>query len=215
MAHFSEDPGLVDAYNLGQDVHSATAAAVNGVNIEDVTSDMRRRAKAVNFGIIYGISGFGLANNIGVSPRQANEFIERYFETYPYVKQYMTKCVDIAREKGYATTLLGRIRKIPELKSSNKNIVGFGERAAMNMPLQGTAADIIKVAMLKVSDALKVRNLKAKLILQVHDELIIDTPKDEVVIVKEILTECMSNAVQLKVPLVADVGVGYSWYEAK
>ncbi|MBR7159660.1 MAG: DNA polymerase I [Clostridia bacterium] len=215
LAHFSQDQGLVDAYNQGDDVHSATAAAVNGVDISQVTPDMRRRAKAVNFGIIYGISGFGLANNIGVSPKQANEFIEKYFDTYKKVKQYMTDCVEIAKEKGYATTLLGRIRKIPELKSTNKNIQSFGERAAMNMPLQGTAADIIKVAMLKVSRALKDNNLSAKLILQVHDELIVDAPVGEVDIVKQILSDCMSNAVNLIVPLVADVGVGDSWYEAK
>ncbi len=215
LAAFSGDEILVNAYRNGEDIHATTAAAVYGVDIADVTSDMRRSAKAVNFGIIYGISDYGLATELGIYPKHAKYFIERYFDTYPSVKEYMDKNVDNARDTGRSVTMLGRIRKIPEISSSNYNIRSFGERAAMNMPLQGSAADIIKVSMINVYNGIKEAGLQAKLILQVHDELIIDAPVDEVEKVKEILKKGMEDAVSLKVPLVADVGVGENWFIAK
>lgn len=215
LAAFSEDEKLVLAYRSGEDIHSATASAVFGVDIEEVTKEMRSHAKAVNFGIIYGISDYGLSVELKISPKHAKAFIERYFETYPKVKSYMQENVDKAKQKGYAETYFGRIRAIPELKASNFNVRSFGERAAMNMPLQGTAADLIKIAMLAVYSRLKEEKLKAKLILQVHDELIIDSPKDEVERVKLILKEEMEKAVDLIIPLVAEVGEGKDWFEAK
>lgn len=215
LAAFSGDSRLVSAYNKGEDIHKETASAVYGVDIDEVTPDMRRSAKAVNFGIIYGMSDYGLATELGIFPKHARYFIERYFDTYASVKAYMDENKKIAKETGRATTMLGRIRAIPELASSNFNVRGFGERAAMNMPLQGSAADIIKISMIKVQKALKDRGLGAKLILQVHDELIVDTPIDEVEIVKKLLKENMEQAVSLAVPLTAEVGVGKNWYEAK
>ena len=215
LAAFSLDDKLVSAYKSGEDIHSATASAVYGVDINDVTQDMRRSAKAVNFGIIYGISDYGLATELGIYPKHAKYFIERYFETYPSVKTYMEKNVEDAKSTGKSVTLLGRVRKIPELLSSNYNIRSFGERAAMNMPLQGSAADIIKLSMLRVFDELKKAGLKAKLILQVHDELIIDSPLNEVEKVKEILKKGMEEAVSLEIPLVADIGEGENWFIAK
>ena len=215
LAAFSEDEVLVDAYLHDKDIHSTTASAVYGVDISEVTADMRRSAKAVNFGIIYGISDYGLATELGVYPKHAKYFIERYFETYPSVREYMEKNVEIAKSTGKATTMLGRERKIPELTSSNYNVRSFGERAAMNMPLQGSAADLIKLAMLKVYDKLKESGLRAKLILQVHDELSVDTPYEEVEQVKEILKSCMEGVANLKVPLLVDVGEGENWFLAK
>lgn len=215
LAHFSEDPILLGAYREGKDIHSSTAAAVFNVSEGEVTSGMRRSAKAVNFGIIYGISDFGLAENLKISVPEAKKFIAKYFETYPSVKKYMEYNVEFARENGYAVTMLGRKRKIPELKSGNYNLRSFGERVAMNMPLQGTAADIIKIAMINVYNALKKGGYKAKLILQVHDELLIDTPENEVENVKILLKREMENAVNLRVPLVAEVGCGKDWYDVK
>lgn len=215
LAAFSGDERLVRAYKAGEDIHKETASAVYGVDIDEVTSDMRRSAKAVNFGIIYGMSDYGLATELGIFPKHARYFIERYFDTYKSVKSYMDENKKIAKESGRATTMLGRIRAIPELSSSNYNVRGFGERAAMNMPLQGSAADIIKLSMIKVFDAIKEENLKARLILQVHDELIIDCPTEEVEKVKKLLKKNMEEAITLVVPLIADVGVGKNWYEAK
>ena len=215
LAAFSGDERLVNAYKAGEDIHRETASAVYGVDIDEVTADMRRSAKAVNFGIIYGMSDYGLATELGIFPKHARYFIERYFDTYKSVKAYMDENKRIAKDTGRATTMLGRIRAIPELSSSNFNVRGFGERAAMNMPLQGSAADIIKISMIKVFEALKNAGLKARLILQVHDELIIDCPMDEVQAVKELLKKNMEEAVSLAVPLVAEVGVGKNWYEAK
>jgi DNA polymerase-1 len=176
---------------------------------------MRRAAKAVNFGIIYGISPFGLARNTGLTTQKAKDFIARYFLTYPGVLEYMDSNVEYAKKNGYIRSLSGRIRFFPELKSPNHNIRSFGERAALNMPLQGSAADIIKIAMLKVSRALKDGGYKAKLILQVHDELVIDTPLDEAEAVKKLLVENMESAAALKVPLVAEAKSGYDWYSVK
>lgn len=215
LAYFSKCEELVQAYCEGKDIHATTASQVFGVPIQEVTGEMRREAKAVNFGIIYGISAFGLASDLGVSTKKAKEYIERYFVNYPEVKIYMNGNVEKAKKDGYVETLLGRRRVINELRSSNFNVRGFGERAAMNMPLQGSSADIIKIAMLHVAEKLKKGGYKAKLVLQVHDELIIDCPENEESEVKKILQEEMENAVSLRVPLTVDVGVGKTWYETK
>ena len=176
---------------------------------------MRSAAKAVNFGIVYGISDFGLARNIGVSRREAADFIDRYFARYPGVKRYMEKAVADGKALGYSVTLFGRRRPLPELSSSNFNTRSFGERAAMNTPVQGTAADIIKIAMVRVREQLLSRGLAAKLILQVHDELIVEAPVEEAEQAASLLKACMENAAQLSVPLTVDVNAGRSWYEAK
>ena len=215
MAHFSGDHAMVDAFQRGQDIHARTAAEVYGVPIEQVTREMRSSSKAVNFGLVYGISEFGLARNIGVSRREAGDFIARYFERYPGVKRFMDEAVKKGYENGYAVTLMGRRRQLPELKMSNANMRAFGERAAMNTPVQGTAADIIKLAMVRVHDELKKQGLRAQLILQVHDELLIEAPKEEAEQVAGILKQCMEQVYHLSVPLVADVKTGESWYETK
>ena len=215
MAHFSGDHAMVDAFRKGQDIHTRTAAEVYGVPMEQVTREMRSSAKAVNFGLVYGISEFGLARNIGVSRYQAADFIARYFQRYPGVKKYMEEAVKKGYEQGYAVTMMGRRRQLPELKAGNANTRNFGERAAMNTPVQGTAADIIKLAMVRVHDRLKKEGLKARLILQVHDELLIEAPKEEEETVTRILRECMEQVFSLSVPLVAEVKTGESWYDTK
>lgn len=215
LAHYSEDPVLVNAYIKGEDIHALTASKIHDVSIDEVTKSMRRSAKAVNFGIIYGISAFGLSKNIGVRPYEAKEFVEKYFATYPNVKDYMDGNAIFAEKNGYIRTLCGRVRYFPEFHSSNRNIREFGKRAAMNMPLQGSAADIMKIAMIKVYNALKASGSKAKIILQVHDELVIDCPKDEVAKVKQLLVENMQTAVSLKVPLIADAKEGENWYSVE
>ena len=215
LAHFSGCKELIDAYKEEKDVHATTAAQVFGVSFEEVTSKMRREAKAVNFGIIYGISDFGLARNLNISTAKAKAYIEKYFETYSSIKDYMNKNVEFAKANGYVSTLTGRKRVIPEIKSPNYNIRQFGERAAMNMPLQGSSADIIKIAMVNVDKALKEEGLKAKLILQVHDELVLEAPEEEAERAAAILKDKMENAVSLKVPLTVEVHTGKNWYEAK
>ncbi|MFI3163626.1 MAG: DNA polymerase I [Bacillota bacterium] len=214
LAHFSGDETLVKAFNEGQDIHRATAAKVMGVPFEDVSADERRTAKAVNFGIIYGISAYGLAKQLGIFAKEATQFINAYFEQYSKVQDYMHQNVENAKQKGYAETYIGRKRAIREINSSNYNVRSFGERAAMNMPLQGSAADIIKIAMIRVSKSLKEAGLQAKLILQVHDELIIDTPPHEVEAVKAILKKDMENF-DFAVPLDIGMAVGKDWSEAK
>ncbi|MBQ3108313.1 MAG: DNA polymerase I [Clostridia bacterium] len=215
LAHMSGDEGMIRAFNSGADIHASTAAEVFGVPLSEVTKEQRSAAKAVNFGIVYGISDYGLAQNLGISRAQASEYIKKYFERYPGVQAYLKESVASAKRDGYAKTLLGRRRELPELKSGNFNTRSFGERVAMNMPLQGTAADIIKLAMIRVHDALEREGLKAKLILQIHDELILDTHEAEVEQVKELLRREMENVMQLRVPLSADVNVGRSWYDTK
>ena len=215
LAHFSGCKELIEAYRTGMDIHALTASQVFGIPIDQVQPAQRREAKAVNFGIIYGISDFGLATNLNISTKQAGEYIRKYFDTYSDVKKYMDSNVRFARENGYVTTLLGRKRVIPEIKSSNYNIRSFGERAAMNMPLQGSSADIIKIAMINIFNRLKKEGFRSKLILQVHDELVIDALKEEKDAVSQILKFEMENAVQLSVPLVAEVHSGNNWYEAK
>lgn len=215
LAHFSSCESLIRAYRNGEDIHALTASQVFGVPLGDVTAEMRRSAKAVNFGIIYGISDFGLAKQLKISPKKAGEYIGRYFDTYTSVKEYMDGNVEFARKNGFVQTLLGRKRRIPEINSPNYNLRSFGERAAMNMPLQGTAADIIKIAMLGVAGKIREKGLKSKLILQVHDELLVDTHPDEVEIVKKILVEEMEGAVSLSVPLTVETECGERWYDAK
>lgn len=215
LAHFSGCKELIEAYNSGTDIHSVTAAQVFGVPVEEVTAKMRREAKAVNFGIIYGLSDFGLSRNLNIPLATAKEYIEKYFATYSAVKDFMNSNVAFAKEHGYVSTLTGRKRIIPEIKSANYNIRQFGERAAMNMPLQGSSADIIKIAMNNVYKALKKQGLKTKLILQVHDELVLDAPEEEVEKAAGILKYEMENAVKLKVPLTVEVHTGKNWYDAK
>ncbi len=211
LAHFSEDPFFVEAFNEGYDIHAQTASQVFGVTKENVTSEMRRIAKVVNFGIIYGISGFGLSQDLKISSREANAFIENFYSQHPKVKEYMQLAVDSARATGRVSTILGRTRKMLDINSSNFMVKKAAERAAQNMPLQGSAADIIKLAMLKVYQALKDGGYKAKLIMQVHDELIIDCPLSEKEAVEQLVKECMNTAIQLKVPLVCDVVASYRW----
>ncbi len=215
LAHFSKSEELIKAYNEGKDIHSITASQVFSVPLEKVTSDMRRKAKAVNFGIIYGISEYGLSKNIKCSVKEASEYIKKYFESYPKVKEYMQQNVEFARENGYVSTLLNRRRYIREINSPNYNLRSFGERASMNMPLQGSSADIIKIAMVKVYNRLKKECPDAKLILQVHDELIIDAKEIDAEKASKILKEEMENAVTLSVPLTVECKVGKSWYDAK
>ncbi len=215
LAHYSNCKPLVEAFNEGVDIHALTAAQVFHVEIDNVTSDQRRTAKAVNFGIIYGISEYGLAKNLHIPTKVAGDYIKLYFERYPEVKEFMNKNVAFAREKGYVCTGFNRRRVIPEINSSNYNVRSFGERAAMNMPLQGAAADIIKIAMINVYNALKNELPTAKLILQVHDELILDVERDDVLKAREILTREMEGAVKLSVPLTVSVSSGKNWYEAK
>ncbi len=215
LASFSNCETLIEAFNNGKDIHAQTASKVFNVPLDTVTSQMRSKAKAVNFGIIYGISEYGLAKNIKTSAVEARNYISSYFKEYPEVKSYMDSNVAFAKEHGYAVTILNRKRKIRELLSTNYNMRQFGERVAMNMPLQGSAADVIKLAMLGVSKRLKKENLKSKLILQIHDELIIDTLISEKEQVEKLLIEEMENAVNLAVKLSVSVGSGKTWFDAK
>ena len=215
LAHISGDEGMIAAFNSGKDIHRTTASEVFRVPFEEVTNEQRSAAKAVNFGIVYGISDFGLARNLDIPVKRAGEYIKLYFDRYPGVKSYLEKSVEDAKHLGYAITMFERRRALPELKSSNYNTRSFGERVAMNMPIQGAAADIIKLAMVEVNDALQKRGLKTKLILQVHDELIFDVPKAEEDEVVALVHESMEQVAKLSVPLDADVKVGHSWYETK
>ncbi len=215
MASISKDQALIDAFNSSKDIHAITASQVFDVPLEEVDSDLRRRAKAVNFGIIYGISSFGLGEDLGISRSQAKEYIDKYFETYENVKIYLDECVSQAKKTGSVRTLFDRVRPIPEIGSSNFMTRSFGERVAMNSPIQGTAADIIKIAMIKVSRELEEKNLNSRLILQIHDELLIESALDEVDVVKELLKRNMEEAVSLAVKLIVDLHTGESLYDAK
>ena len=214
LAHISGDETMKEAFLSGEDFHTVTASNVFGVPLGEVTPILRSRAKAVNFGIVYGISAFSLAQDIGVYPNEAKAYIDAYLEKYHGVRDYMKQIVETAKAQGYVSTIYGRRRYLPELKSSNFNMRSFGERVALNMPVQGTAADIIKLAMVHVHRRLKAEGLKARLILQVHDELIVECPGDEAEQVRRILTEEMENAARLSVPLLADAHIGHSWAEA-
>lgn len=215
LAHISGDDSFIAAFNSGEDIHARTAAEVFHVPLQNVTAEQRSAAKAVNFGIVYGISDFGLAKNLSISVPTAAGYIRRYFERYPKVQAYLKESVARAKERGYAETLFGRKRPLPELAASNYNVRQFGERVAMNMPIQGTAADIIKIAMVRVDRALKDGGLKAKLVLQIHDELIVDTPREEAEQVKRLMQQTMEGVADLSVRLVADAKCGESWYETK
>lgn len=214
LAHMSGDETLIRAYQEGQDIHRITASEVFHIPYDEVTSRDRSNAKAVNFGIIYGMSGFGLSQDLNITKKEADEYIKKYFARFPKIKDFMDELVAFGKEKGYVETLFRRNRPIPELKSSNFMQRSFGERIAMNSPIQGTAADIIKIAMNRVNETLKEKKLKSQLILQIHDELLIETHKDEVETVRKILEEEMTNAAQLLVPLDVDVEEGNNWYEA-
>ena len=215
LAHISNDEHMIEAFNNNEDIHKQAAASVFKVPINEVSKEQRTHAKAVNFGIVYGISDFGLGEQIGVSRKKAKEYIDQYLEKYSGIKQFMSDIVEEAKEKGYVETLFKRRRYIPELKSKNFNIRQFGARAAMNTPIQGTAADIMKIAMIDVFNKLKERKLSSKLILQIHDELLIETKEEEKEEVKNILKTSMENAIKLKVPLRADVSEAYNWYDLK
>ena len=215
LAHISEDEAMVEAFNNNEDIHKQAASRVFGVPMDEVTKELRSRAKAVNFGIVYGISDFGLAEQIGASRKEAKNYIEQYLEKYNGIKNFMTQIIDDTKEKGYVETIYHRRRYVPELNAKNYMVRKFGERVAMNTPIQGTAADIMKVAMINVYKELKKRKLNSKIILQIHDELLIETDKTELEEVTELLVRNMEDVIKLKVPLKADVSVAENWYEAK
>ncbi|EAD4935975.1 DNA polymerase I, partial [Listeria monocytogenes] len=215
LAHISEDENLIYAFKHDYDIHTKTAMDVFHVEQDEVDSLMRRQAKAVNFGIVYGISDYGLSQNLGITRKEAKDFIDRYFVSYPAVKEYMQDIVRFAKEKGYVETILHRRRYIPEIVSRNFNVRGFAERTAMNTPIQGSAADIIKKAMILMSERLVSEKLEAKLLLQVHDELIFEAPEAEIAKLEEIVPDVMENAVELSVPLKVDSAFGDTWYDAK
>ncbi len=215
LAHISGDEGLKEAFVKELDVHTKTAMDVFGVTADQVDANMRRQAKAVNFGIVYGISDYGLSQNLNITRREAAEFIEQYFQAFPGVRRYMDTVVEQARQDGYVTTLQGRRRYLADIKASNFNLRSFAERTAMNTPIQGTAADIIKLAMLRMNEAIVQRGLKSRMLLQVHDELVFEVPEDELAIMEKLVPDTMASAMKLDVPLVADVSVGTNWYEAK
>jgi DNA polymerase-1 len=215
LAHISNDSTMIDAFNNDIDIHKVTASQVFGVPLEEVTSSMRSKAKAVNFGIVYGISEFGLAKNISVTRKEASEYIQNYLDKYHGIREFMVNIVKEAKENGFVSTMFGRKRYIPELKQKNKNIIQFGERIAMNTPIQGSAADIIKLAMNKIYRLMKDKNLKSRLVMQVHDELIIEAVPEELDVIKEIMYDAMENVCKLNVHLDIDLNIGKNWYEAK
>ena len=215
LAHMAGEKTMINAFKNDIDIHTQTACDVFGIKAEDVTKEMRRRAKTVNFGIVYGISDFGLSEQLGISRREAHSFIESYYKSYPGIKSYMDSVVASCEEKGYVSTLCGRRREIPEIKDKNRNVREFGKRAAMNAPIQGSAADLIKIAMINISGKLKEGGYRSKMILQVHDELIFDVPGDELEAVKKIVTDEMTTAMTLDVPLTVECYAGNNWFEAK
>ena len=214
MAHFSQDEHMLAAFRSGQDIHAATAAKIYGLPIEEVSKDQRRKAKTANFGIIYGISAFGLSQQLGCSRTEAKQLIDDYFAAFPRVISYIESQKEQARVRGYAETLFGRKRYLPDINSHNATVRAFAERNAVNAPIQGTAADIIKMAMVSIHRRLKEEGLRAQMIMQVHDELNFNVPKDEVERVREIVVSEMQNAVHLSIPLIAECGVGGNWLEA-
>ena len=215
LAHISNDEHMIQAFKNGEDIHKQAASKVFNIPIDEVTKEQRNSAKAVNFGIVYGISDFGLGEQLHISRKQAKQYIDQYLELYSGIKQFMTNIVEEAKEKGYVETEFKRRRYIPELKSNNYMVRQFGQRAAMNTPIQGTAADIMKIAMINVLKEIKLRNLKSKIVLQVHDEMMIEAPIEEAEEIKEILKNKMENATQLKVPLIAEISEATNWYDCK
>ena len=215
LAHAANDRNMLEAFRENKDIHRQTASQVFHMPEEMVTPLMRSCAKAVNFGIVYGIGAFSLAKDIGVTRREAESYINAYLDYYSGVRHYMEQVVEQAKEQGYVETIFGRRRYLPELSSSNFNLRSFGQRVARNMPIQGAAADIIKIAMVQVENRLELEGLKARLILQVHDELIVEAPEAEAEQVAKLLTEEMESAVSLAVPMVAESQIGKTWYDAK
>ena len=215
LAHMADEPGLIEAFNKEIDVHTATAMNIFDVSEEEVTSLMRRQAKTVNFGIVYGISDFGLSEQLGVPVAEAREFITKYYQRYPRIRSYMQELVAFCEKNGYVETLCGRRREIPEIRDKNRMVREFGKRAAMNAPVQGSAADLIKIAMIRIDEAMKKAGVRSRMILQVHDELIFEVPEDEIETMKAIITDGMEHAMELKVPLSAECSIGKTWYEAK
>ena len=214
MAHLSEDPNMIEAFVEGHDIHTATAAKIYKVSIDEVTSDMRRKAKTANFGIIYGISPFGLSQRLEIPRKEAKEIIDGYFRSYPKVKEYMDRVVEKAREEGFVATIFGRRRYLNDIASHNAVARGLAERNAVNAPIQGSAADIMKIAMIDVHRRFAAEGIRSRVILQVHDELVVDMLREEQEQVVRIVTESMESAARLKVRLVADAGVGRNWLEA-
>jgi DNA polymerase-1 len=213
-AAMSNDPGLCEAFQKGQDIHSATASKVFGVKLEEVTREQRTQAKAVNFGILYGQGAFGLADELGIKRAEAKAIIIAYHEQFSTLEAFTKSCVDLAREKGYAETILGRRRKLPGINSNNGMVKAFAERNAVNAPIQGSAADIIKIAMVNLARELKKGGWKSKLIMQVHDELVLDVPKSELEGIMPVVKRCMEDAVELNIPLLVDMKFGNDWLEA-
>ena len=214
IASFSEDKEMINAFNNNKDIHSITASKVFGVSLDDVTQDMRRRAKEVNFGIIYGISPFGLSQNLDIPRGEAKEIIDAYFDEFKNVKLYMDRSIEEARSKKLVKTLLGRRRFLRDIDSRNYTLRGFAERNAINSPIQGTAADIIKLAMVSISKLMKENNIKSKMIMQVHDELVFDVEKTELELLSLNIKKIMENVIKIKVPLLVEVGHGKTWLEA-
>ena len=206
---------MIEAFKNGEDIHKQAASKVFGIPVTEVTKEQRSSAKAVNFGIVYGISEFGLGEQLGISRSKAKEYIEQYLTEYSGVRKFMQDSIQKAKETGYSTTMFGRRREIKELKSNNYMVRQFGERAAMNTPVQGTAADIMKIAMIKVYNELKNKNLKTKIVLQVHDEMMLEAPIEEKEEVKKLLKQCMEEAANLKVPLIAEISEANNWYDCK
>ena len=215
LAHMSKDPKMIEAFTSSVDFHTKTASEIFGVDSTLVTSDMRRAAKAINFGIIYGMSSWGLSETLGVTPMEANIYINKYFHNYSKAKECLDNFITKTKETGYSLTMLNRRRYIPEIQNSNVNLRSFGERTAMNSPIQGSAADIIKIAMNKVQYRMNKENMKSIMIAQVHDELLFDVPYDEVEKMKLIVQEEMEKAVMLEVPLIVGMGIGHNWFDAK
>jgi DNA polymerase-1 len=214
IAHLSKDVGMTEAFKKGLDIHSATAARVYGVNLEDVTKEMRRNAKTVNFGIIYGISAFGLSERLDIPRGEAADIIKNYFEQYPGIKAYMNDQIAFARKNGYVETMLGRRRYLRDINASNSVVRGFAERNAINAPIQGSSADMIKLAMIRIQQQLEEKKLQSKMILQVHDELVFDALKSELDVLRPLIGEAMKNALPLDVPLEVEMNTGNNWLEA-
>ena len=215
LAHMANEAEMIAAFNQGIDIHTKTAMQIFDVDKEQINDSMRRTAKTVNFGIVYGQSDFGLSEQLGITRKEAHDFIEKYFASYPSIKQFMEATIAYCEEHGYVKTLFQRRRYIKEIKDKNYMMREFGKRAAMNAPIQGSAADLIKVAMIHIYQAMKEAKVQAKMILQIHDELIFEVPKQEIVQMKQIVEQGMQEAMKLSVPLVAEASYGDNWYEAK
>jgi len=214
IAEISKEENMLDAFSKNIDIHTATAAKVYGIAIEDVDSTQRRNAKAVNFGIIYGQSAFGLSQNLGIPRKEAAEIIEQYFAQYPGIKRYMSDTMNFARENGFVETIMGRRRYLRDINSANQTVRGFAERNAINAPIQGSAADMIKIAMINIHKEMKAQNLQSTMTMQVHDELVFDVVKSEKEVMKAIIQDKMANAIKLTVPIVVEIGEGENWLAA-